>query len=201
MGGARPLAKEGKKFENGSLPKEETIPRSRGWSISILRGGAAGPISRAIRFDWSEWWPHIEWRRLEELSSRSDTFECKSSVSETAKNRSTSAQPIAVHSRNGSRRFALASGSQQLRQTVMAPAAIKTHKRLRNSSILGLQLEFYGTPMIQANLTSRNVLGDIGRNSLHLRVDSAVGSEQLAVARMVRLARKIGDHSAGFFYE
>ena len=47
----------------------------------------------------------------------------------------------------------------------------------------------------------RGALRNIGSHRLHLRMDPAVGCEELAVTWMIRLAGKIGDHSSGFLHK
>src|ERR1700751_4827116 len=54
---------------------------------------------------------------------------------------------------------------------------------------------------LHANLSLGGLLPNIGRHRLHLRVNLPIGREHFAVTRMIRFAREIGDHSAGFLHQ
>jgi hypothetical protein len=75
------------------------------------------------------------WSSAQEHSSNSAKPKCKSSVSDTAKNRRIRAQAIAVHSRNMSCRRPRPFRDRRTRHTLSATSAISTHKMLRMDSI------------------------------------------------------------------
>jgi hypothetical protein len=108
-----------------------------GPSSGARRGRIAAPEVAATSPLCEEPWAEtqtLEWRRPVELSSKSATSRCRSSVREMAKNSITSTQPSAAHSASGLRRVFCWS-IQRARQSPKMPAATSSQRMLRNNSI------------------------------------------------------------------
>jgi hypothetical protein len=147
-----------------------------------------------------EEWAHAVKRRPAEDSSKRTISECRSSVSETAKKSRTSAQPMAVHSRTGSRRDSRSSCCHRVRQIPSATAAISTQRKLRKASIVSHvavarelhQPSIYYGPAAQAIPLTPAVPHSLRRPPLHQppgKINGVRGSRSLRDAPLRKILR------------
>jgi hypothetical protein len=168
------------------------IDRSNG----MIAGPECGTFSPACGEEWAL---AVKSRPAEDSSKRAIS-ECRSSVSETAKKSRTSAQPMAVHSRTGSRRDSRCSCCQRVRQIPSATAAISTQRKLRKASIASqaviareprLSSIYYG-PVAQAILLTSAVPHSLRRLPFHqppCKINGVRGSRHLRDAPLRKILR------------